>query len=587
MGFFQGFQHQGLLCGVEPLQKGPLELLFPVAAGHIDLFHGEGVQPRVVHAGGNGAGGGVEILHLPGPDAPFFQIQGQLHRVPQGAAGMGGHEVGHQILLLAQCAVHGLVFLTESLEYLGPGLPHFIQHRVDAVLRGHLQLPADVVFRQLPQEIVLFLRQHIVEADAAADKDLLHPGDGPELPQQGDIVRMVRVQIGAGLRRETAAVRAEAQLFLFQAAGMAEIGRGPSNIVDIALEQGVPGHGLRLRDDAFMAAGGDVPSLVEGQGAEIAAPEAAPVVDDAEAHLLDGGHAPQGVVHGMGLPGEGQGRQGVQLRRLQRRGGGIHHQPALVVLLQKGPAPDGVMLPVLLPAGFRVGPLVLPHLLKGGYLQKLEGARPLLPEAGGAPDVRQLPHLFPGPEPPGDLQAGPLPHAVGQQVRAGIHQHAAAHLVVPIVIVGEAAQGGFQPSHDHGQAGKGLPHPARVGDDRPIGPQARLLAGAVKILAPAALGRRIVGHHAVQVPRGEHAAEPGPPHGPDGRGVVPVRLGQDGHPVARRFQQPPDHRRPEGGMVHIGVPRDEKDVVILPAAGGHILPADGQEAAVHRGFSIT
>ena len=311
-------------------------------------------------------------------------------------------------------------------------------------------------------------------------------------------------------------------------------------------------------------------------------------MDDAEAHLLNGGYAPQGVVHGVGLPREGQGRQGVQLRRLQGRCGGINHQPALAVLLQQGPSPDGVVLLILHPTGFRVGPLVLPHLLKGGELQKIIGAGPLLPEAGRAPDVRQGLRPLPGLQPPGDLQAGPLPHAVGQQVRPGIHQHAAAHLIVPIVVVGEAPEGCLQPTHDDGQAGKSLPHPARIDDDRPIGPQARLLAGTVKVLAPEALGRRVMGHHAVQVPGGEHAAELRPSHGPDGLGVVPVRLGQDGHPVARRFQQPADHRRPERGMVHIGVPGDQQDLVILPAPLGHVQLADGQEFhGVHMGFSIT
>ena len=369
---------------------------------------------------------------------------------------------------------------------------------------------------------------------------------------------------------------------------MAEIGRGSPHVVDIALEQGMPGHGLRLGHHAFVAAGGDVPSLVEGQGAEIAAPEAAPVVDDAEAHLLDGGDAPHLIVHGVGLPGEGQGGQGVQLRRLQERGRGVHREIPVGVLLQQRPSPDGVVLRVLHAAGLGVGPLVLPHLLEGGQLHIFIGAGTLPLQAGGAPDIREGLRPLPGLQPPGDLQAGPLPHAVGQQVRPGIHQHAAAHLIVPIVVVGEAPEGGLQPPHDHGQAGKSLPHPTRVDDDRPIGPQTRLLAGTVKVLAPTALGRRVMGHHAVQVPGGEHAAELRPSHGPDGLGVVPVRLGQDGHPVARRFQQPADHRRPEGGMVHIGVPGDQQDLVILPAPRSHVQLADGQEFhGVHMGFSIT
>ena len=39
-------------------------------------------------------------------------------------------------------------------------------------------------------------------------------------------------------------------------------------------------------------------------------------------------------------------------------------------------------------------------------------------------------------------------------------------------------------------------------------------------------------------------------------GAVPVGLGDNAHPVAMAFQNPGNHRRPKGGMIHIDVPRN-------------------------------
>ena len=57
---------------------------------------------------------------------------------------------------------------------------------------------------------------------------------------------------------------------------------------------------LHLPDHAAVAPAGDGPALMEGQGAEIAGPETPPVVGHRKAHLLNGGHAPHLVIHGVG-----------------------------------------------------------------------------------------------------------------------------------------------------------------------------------------------------------------------------------------------------------------------------------------------
>ncbi len=246
---------------------------------------------------------------------------------------MAAHEIGHQILLQAVALVQPPVFLPEPLVHLKMRLAHVVQHLRGAVFRSHLQLSGDVVSDQLGQKLTVLLTQQVVEPDAAADKHLLYPRHRPDLPQQGQIVGVTGVQIFAGGGGQTGAVFAQAVFLLLLAGGMPEVGRRPAYVVDVALEFGVPGKPLHLPDHALVTAGGNHPSLMEGQRAEAAPAEAAPVVGDGEPDLLNGGHAAPAVIHGVDLPGIGQLRYRVQLLPAQRHGGGIHHQRPVPVAL--------------------------------------------------------------------------------------------------------------------------------------------------------------------------------------------------------------------------------------------------------------
>lgn len=89
---------------------------------------------------------------------------------------MGGHEVGHQVLLLAVLLVQPLVLTLELLIDLDMGLAHIVQYAAHTVLRGHLELAGDMILHQLGKELAALVLEHIVEADAGADEHLLHPG---------------------------------------------------------------------------------------------------------------------------------------------------------------------------------------------------------------------------------------------------------------------------------------------------------------------------------------------------------------------------------------------------------------------------
>ena len=111
----------------------------------------------------------------------FGQPYGLFHR----AAGVGRHEVGHDVLLHALLLVDPFVFLHKLLVYGVRGLAHHAQDLIGHVLRRDLQLAGDVITHQLFEKRIARVSQQIIEPDAAADEDLLDARQLAVLPQQG------------------------------------------------------------------------------------------------------------------------------------------------------------------------------------------------------------------------------------------------------------------------------------------------------------------------------------------------------------------------------------------------------------------
>ena len=71
---------------------------------------------------------------------------------------MGGHEVGHQILLFSQILSDAVELILKLVVGLNGGLAHQLQHVVGAMLGSHLQLSADVICHDLAEEGVVCIR---------------------------------------------------------------------------------------------------------------------------------------------------------------------------------------------------------------------------------------------------------------------------------------------------------------------------------------------------------------------------------------------------------------------------------------------
>ena len=301
-------------------------------------------------------------------------------------------------------------------------------------------------------------------------------------------------------------------------------------------------------------------------------------MDDREPDLLDGGHAPHAVIDRMGFPHVGQFRHMVQLCRGQGHGGGIVDEVLTAVGLDDRLAPDGVVLIVLHQVGGGVGLLVPGHLLIGGHP---DGGIPAgirgVGGIAGALHLGDLPNRRPLGQQGSDLRHGPLAHAVDQDVGLGIEEDGAADLVLPVVVVGEAAEGGLQTADDDGDVPINFSDLIGVDDGGPVGAIPRPVAGGVGIVVAALPGGGVMGHHGVDVA----AVDEDPVSGlaEDGEGLVllPVGLGQDAHPVALILQHTADDGRAKGGVVHVGVAGDQQEVIVVPVPGQHILFRNGQE----------
>ena len=177
----------------------------------------------------------------------------------------------------------------------------------------------------------------------------------------------------------------------------------------------------------------------------------------------------------------------------------------------------------------------------------------------------------------GHFNDGALGVAVQQDIGAGVDQDRVAHAVLPVVIVGDAAQGRFDAAEYDRHVLVGF-----------LATLAVHQAGAVRTFAGhAAWGVGVVGTDflvgGVAVDHRVHVA------GRDAEEQVrlaelhevvfglPVRLRNDPDAETLGLQQPADDGHAERRMVHVGITGDNDDVAGIPAKLIHLLPAHRQE----------
>ena len=160
----------------------------------------------------------------------------------------------------------------------------------------------------------------------------------------------------------------------------------------------------------------------------------------------------------------------------------------------------------------------------------------------------------------GEFDDRALAHAVDQQIALGVHQNAAADFVAPVIVVGDAAEAGFDAAGDDRHALVRLAGALAVGQRAAVGAAADAPAGAVGIVvAHFAVGGVVVDHR-IHVAGADGEEQPRLAEGAPRLARMPIGLAEDGDAEAFVFQQAAEQRHGETGMIDVGIAGDEDDV---------------------------
>jgi hypothetical protein len=256
----------------------------------------------------------------------------------------------------------------------------------------------------------------------------------------------------------------------------------------------------------------------------------------------------------------------------------IHDGRSIVIFLAAGRALPGRLFAGGL-VGVDVGLDRARHVDVGGVDLEPAQAGVVVAAAhkGGAAHVGDVLDGFAPAQAVGNLNQGALGVAVQQQVALGVHHDAAAHLVAPVVVVGDAAQAAFDAAQDDGHVLEGLAAALAVDNGRAVGPLAADVAGGVGVVGADLPVSGVAVDHAVHVARRDAPEQVGFAQRLEGLGALPVGLGDDADAKALRLQHAANHRHAKAGVIDIGVTRDQHHVAAVPAQLLHLGAAHRQK----------
>ena len=372
-------------------------------------------------------------------------------------------------------------------------------------------------------------------------------------------------------------------LELLVAGRAAKVCRRSAHVVDVALKLGIAREQLGLAHDRVVAAHLQHAALVEGQRAKRALTKTAAVGANGKLDLGKGRHAARRVVIGMPIACVGEFGHLVHLVGGERgRRWVLHHIDAVGVGLYQTMPGDGVHVLLLYVKAARVIELVGGKVVPAGQQVVVVDLVERAGAVDGAVDIGDLIDGQPRVERVGDLDDRVLAHAVDEDVGARVEQYRALELVLPVVVVGQAAQARLDAADDDGSVLERLADEVAVDRDGSVGAVTFLAAGSIGVGVAAVLGHRIVVDHGVHVAGADEKAQARLAEHRDAGGVGPVGLADDAHLVAACIEHAADDGHAKAGVVHVGVAADVDKVALVPAACIHVGAADGEELIAAR-----
>ena len=451
------------------------------------------------------------------------------------------------------------------------------------MLGRYAQLARDMVLQKLAQKLVRGIGHSVVKTDAAAHEDLFDARQLAQVAQQLRVAAFVDHHVLAHARPQAALVLAHAVLELLVAGRAAKVGRRSAHVVDIALKLGIAREQLGLAHDRVVAAHLQHAALVEGERAKRALAKAPAVGADGKLDLGKGRHAARRVVIGMPVACVGEFGHLVHLVGGERRRRRVlHHIDAVGVGLYQAMTGDGVHILLLHVKAARVVELVDGKVVPAGQQVVVVDLVERVGAVDGAVDIGDLIDGQACVERIGDLDDRVLAHAVDEDVGARVEQYRALELVLPVVVVGQAAQACLDAADDDGGILERLADEVAVDRDGAIGSAPLFATGSIGVGVAAVLGHRIVVDHGVHVAGADQKAQAWLAEHGDAGGVGPVGLTDNAHFVAVRVEHAADDGHAKAGMVHVGVAADVDKVALVPTACIHVGAADGEEFVAAR-----
>lgn len=198
-------------------------------------------------------------------------------------------------------------------------------------------------------------------------------------------------------------------------------------------------------------------------------------------------------------------------------------------------------------------------------------------QEGSSAQVLDLLDLFAHVEAAGQVDQRAFGVTEDEQVGLGLGQHRLAHLVRPVVVMGDAAQRGFDGADDDRRAGEGFAGLLGVHGHGAVRTLVRLGVRGVGVVGADLAVGRIAVDHGVHIAGGNAEVQARLAQHAERFHVVPVRLGDDANAVALRFQQAADQGHAEARVVDIRVAGHQDDVALVPAQGVHFGAGHGKE----------
>ena len=168
-------------------------------------------------------------------------------------------------------------------------------------------------------------------------------------------------------------------------------------------------------------------------------------------------------------------------------------------------------------------------------------------------------------------------HAIDEQVGATLLQDAGAQGLLPIVVVGDAPQGGLDASQHHGHIGIELFENVGVDDARHFRSHVVTSIGAVSVFRTQATGSGVAIHHRVHISRRDAEEKAWAAEALEVAIVaVPRGLGHNANAKPFGFKQSSNDCCSKGRVVDIGIAGEKNDVGLCPTAKLHFALRSGE-----------